>query len=242
MTRKGSFPSIKRVVVSGKKYVPFIRMAETSDRFDNLELMRLKEMASGFSDEEIKSAYYDCNKDFHDALMHLQNPEMYRCNGSIRKMSDTTESFKRRTEMNEDDDWNSSQMLKELEKLKHTLEKEQLERTLERNLANISKLRKDQEIKSLKSNTILTKRDVIDIILSHKSKLTQSSSSEVDGVTCSICLNNMRDVLYMPCRHVCACLTCTEKLLQSKKLNCPICRTRIAYYIPITISRAESKL
>lgn len=40
---------------------------------------------------------------------------------------------------------------------------------------------------------------------------------------CVICLSHRRDTVFLPCRHMCLCLSCAESLcLQSDK--CPICR------------------
>jgi len=40
-----------------------------------------------------------------------------------------------------------------------------------------------------------------------------------DDRVCSICLSNPRNVVFLPCGHVCACSSCSEKLN-----DCPVCR------------------
>ncbi|GMT06754.1 hypothetical protein PENTCL1PPCAC_28928 [Pristionchus entomophagus] len=40
---------------------------------------------------------------------------------------------------------------------------------------------------------------------------------------CVICMNDIRDTVILPCRHLCLCYSCAEHLRQ-KQNNCPICR------------------
>lgn len=48
---------------------------------------------------------------------------------------------------------------------------------------------------------------------------------------CVICMDNKRCMLFMPCRHVVSCKTCSEKLDK-----CPICKQQIKYKQQIIIS------
>ena len=43
---------------------------------------------------------------------------------------------------------------------------------------------------------------------------------------CVICLNNPKDTVMMPCKHMCCCSSCYRKN-KSKLSNCPICRKAI---------------
>jgi len=47
---------------------------------------------------------------------------------------------------------------------------------------------------------------------------------------CSVCLVRVKNVVFMPCRHLCACMECSENVAQ-----CPICRglihNRIRVYL-----------
>lgn len=49
--------------------------------------------------------------------------------------------------------------------------------------------------------------------------MTNNSSES----TCVICLTDNRNVLLLPCRHLCLCGTCAENL-KYQSANCPICR------------------
>lgn len=40
---------------------------------------------------------------------------------------------------------------------------------------------------------------------------------------CVICLTDIRNVLLLPCRHLCLCGSCAENL-KFQSANCPICR------------------
>ncbi|CAF1163673.1 unnamed protein product [Adineta steineri] len=54
-----------------------------------------------------------------------------------------------------------------------------------------------------------------------------NSSSNLDislnESTCVICLTDIRNVLLLPCRHICLCSSCAENL-KFQSTNCPICR------------------
>jgi TPR repeat protein len=52
----------------------------------------------------------------------------------------------------------------------------------------------------------------------------KSISSDPDDQLCFICYENLKDVMYYPCKHM-SCEKCFEKLKQSKK--CPHCRGKI---------------
>ncbi|KAF8355166.1 hypothetical protein PRIPAC_96789 [Pristionchus pacificus] len=47
--------------------------------------------------------------------------------------------------------------------------------------------------------------------------------AEEQPFECVICMNDIRDTVILPCRHLCLCYSCAEHLRQ-KQNNCPICR------------------
>lgn len=53
-----------------------------------------------------------------------------------------------------------------------------------------------------------------------------------DGVRCIVCMVNPREIILLPCNHVCLCEDCAEKINKM----CPVCNTRIvgkkAVYLP----------
>ncbi len=58
----------------------------------------------------------------------------------------------------------------------------------------------------------------------------KKSSSDLDLLlnntnesTCVICLTDIRNVVLLPCRHLCLCGSCAENL-KFQSANCPICR------------------
>lgn len=53
-----------------------------------------------------------------------------------------------------------------------------------------------------------------------------TSASPVEAVLdCVACRSNQKCILLMPCRHLCLCLDCFEKI-KSSKPECPLCRAR----------------
>jgi len=44
-----------------------------------------------------------------------------------------------------------------------------------------------------------------------------------DDILCSICLDNEADHLFIPCGHVCVCMNCSQRVLDTTS-TCPLCR------------------
>ena len=57
----------------------------------------------------------------------------------------------------------------------------------------------------------------------HQTSDSDSSLSSLHRSTCVICLSDLRNVLLLPCRHLCLCHSCAENL-KFQSSNCPICR------------------
>ncbi|CAF4259650.1 unnamed protein product, partial [Rotaria magnacalcarata] len=79
-----------------------------------------------------------------------------------------------------------------------------------------------QTSKIHENEPFLDRKNEIDVI--------KKSSSDFDLVlnnahesTCVICLTDTRNVLLLPCRHLCICGSCAENL-KFQSANCPICR------------------
>lgn len=51
--------------------------------------------------------------------------------------------------------------------------------------------------------------------------------------TCSICLDKKADHCFVPCGHICICVTCKNNLVISGKVSCPICRVKFTDIIKI---------
>ena len=60
----------------------------------------------------------------------------------------------------------------------------------------------------------------------------EKTNDDEDKKLCSICLDNKKDHLFMPCRHLCICEDCSKKI-NIKKDKCIICREKIESIIKI---------
>lgn len=61
---------------------------------------------------------------------------------------------------------------------------------------------------------------------------------ELKGIECVICMSEIRDVIIMPCRHLCLCKMCAINLrVQSN--NCPICRIPFIALLQIKLLRKK---
>ncbi len=59
--------------------------------------------------------------------------------------------------------------------------------------------------------------------------------------TCVICLTDIRNVLLLPCRHLCLCESCAENL-KFQSANCPICRVPFRALLQINTLRHRAIL
>lgn len=87
-----------------------------------------------------------------------------------------------------------------------------------------------KENKSLQYNTLIEKNENVDqknIVKSEPKQMYVSDISngyELRGI-CVICLENVSNICFLPCKHLASCEICTEKL--SKPLKCPFCNLPI---------------
>ena len=59
---------------------------------------------------------------------------------------------------------------------------------------------------------------------------TSHSSKQDSSGMCIVCMEDEKSVLLMPCKHLCMCKRCTDKLIAQsghKKAMCPVCRNLI---------------
>ena len=63
----------------------------------------------------------------------------------------------------------------------------------------------------------------------NQTKLKHELELEKDKRLCVVCQDNVKNILLMPCRHVCMCRQCLREIRQGRLglLQCPLCRTRI---------------
>jgi len=65
------------------------------------------------------------------------------------------------------------------------------------------------------------------------------AENESDGSReCVVCMTESRDTTVLPCRHLCLCNLCAEKLRQQSN-KCPICRTAIKSMVEVSLSKIE---
>ena len=59
-------------------------------------------------------------------------------------------------------------------------------------------------------------------------KMKSMTEDEINDTSCIICFNSIRNIVAMPCKHICMCSPCYNELRtiqQSSK--CPICKTKV---------------
>jgi len=66
------------------------------------------------------------------------------------------------------------------------------------------------------------------LALLHKVQAEAVEDSKCDDDrACVVCLGNARNQLYLPCRHMQVCHTCTIGILKQPEPQCPVCRAPI---------------
>eukprot|EP00928_Gymnodinium_smaydae_P023501 TRINITY_DN19371_c0_g5_i1.p1 TRINITY_DN19371_c0_g5~~TRINITY_DN19371_c0_g5_i1.p1 ORF type:complete len:324 (+),score=42.55 TRINITY_DN19371_c0_g5_i1:111-974(+) len=63
---------------------------------------------------------------------------------------------------------------------------------------------------------------------SKRTSQVSKSDAAADGTDCVICLTNARDVVILPCRHLCLCSTCAGITSSTWSFQCPVCRARVS--------------
>ncbi|EKX74319.1 conserved hypothetical protein [Theileria equi strain WA] len=92
-------------------------------------------------------------------------------------------------------------------------------------------------------NIIITKRRIVqgdygyqiqEVYGLTQSKFNRSDEIAENGETkrCAICLDTWSDTILIPCRHLCLCFSCANKL-QGDYGKCPMCRTPVSRIVHI---------
>jgi len=74
----------------------------------------------------------------------------------------------------------------------------------------------------------------------HHDKSSETQKSEIanennnDDRTCVVCLEVIKNVVFLPCKHLCTCSKCALTILKSSNA-CPICRTKIQSHLEVFI-------
>lgn len=65
--------------------------------------------------------------------------------------------------------------------------------------------------------------------------------NEAEESTCAICFEAERDAVVVPCSHLSTCIKCIEKVRNSSRPLCPICRVKIISIITVKKNRKQVK-
>ncbi|EDV31431.1 uncharacterized protein Dana_GF15350 [Drosophila ananassae] len=52
---------------------------------------------------------------------------------------------------------------------------------------------------------------------------------------CVVCLERSRNIVIMPCRHLCLCKECSQQLQMHLQYRCPVCRDNIISFLPVYV-------
>ncbi len=78
----------------------------------------------------------------------------------------------------------------------------------------------DEQLRSLEDSLLTRLVIVRDMQRAREEARAASAKSEVDKVTCIVCLSAERNVLLLPCKHLVLCSACAAKVSV-----CPLCRS-----------------
>jgi hypothetical protein len=64
----------------------------------------------------------------------------------------------------------------------------------------------------------------------------ERSQPAADEHCCVICLDAPKDVVLLPCRHLCSCMACLDVLMAALEPPlCPLCRTRTEDFMQVRL-------
>lgn len=97
-------------------------------------------------------------------------------------------------------------------------------------------LTNDMGLAQLFNSQEISKSDVDDEKAKAKEKAASESKDADNGEPmareCIVCYDGQKNMLLLPCAHICTCISCTQYIMYSTKL-CPVCRTKISQVMRI---------
>jgi hypothetical protein len=72
--------------------------------------------------------------------------------------------------------------------------------------------------------SLITKQNQSQIESNHKTASNTSTADTNNKFLCSICLDRTIQCILIPCKHMCTCNKCAEKIRKKNNSRCPICR------------------
>jgi hypothetical protein len=73
--------------------------------------------------------------------------------------------------------------------------------------------------------SLIDKRDQSQTISTPKTATSNTSTDDTnDKFLCSICFDRTIRCIFIPCKHMCTCNKCAEKIQKRHNSKCPICR------------------
>ncbi|XP_015363423.1 PREDICTED: mitochondrial ubiquitin ligase activator of NFKB 1-like [Diuraphis noxia] len=71
----------------------------------------------------------------------------------------------------------------------------------------------------------------------NENKVKKSKNEPCEPSKCSICLEPFKpSIVLLPCKHMCFCDECFEKVQRKKMSSCPICRKNIDHFMNVYYS------
>ena len=67
---------------------------------------------------------------------------------------------------------------------------------------------------------------------SNQSKFEEENNDSIDKDDCIVCYSKKKEVVLIPCGHICLCFECSKEI-QSKKPTCPYCRANFIQIVKI---------
>jgi len=130
-----------------------------------------------------------------------------------------------------------ARLARELEDARHAGEEER-ERLWKELRDSESAMEQERELLARELEAAERRRETECSLLARELEAERQLSSELETmrrareeVTCCICMERQRQVLFLPCRHVCCCGQCARELGK-----CPVDRTRIEEQIQFTMA------
>ncbi|XP_073822186.1 uncharacterized protein [Musca autumnalis] len=87
----------------------------------------------------------------------------------------------------------------------------------------------------LSSSFRISKRVLLAIYHKHASSVTPTANND-SVLNCIVCLERTRNILLLPCKHICLCSNCADRIMDERGIKfCPLCRQDINQTLEIFI-------
>ncbi len=86
----------------------------------------------------------------------------------------------------------------------------------------------DRPLPGFAERRAVMSRCVVRCVRVQAAKLEEELGAHKDRQCCVVCQDAAKTVLILPCRHLCCCKDCFDRIMATTQPSCPVCRGSIS--------------